>query len=819
MRVEIVVCDLTGLPLGAVETSEYSFVSRLNDAGDGSFSFQPTSELYDNLAPWSGMIVVLGGKGDVLWSGVPTKRRGTVQSGTVEVVASEWIHWLTRVAPGIYDDANFYYADYDEVRAGFIVNDLIDLIPQDQPGFIPVPLLPPAVDEGPIATLGEPLDTAERDDVWAVLQPLRDQGIEFWVKTSLEDGRYIPRVIVGNPLLDSNDQISLWYGSDVSSLDIVEDGSKMATRWRLQGVGEAVEKFASGTGMVLLDATKDYGDEFSLFTNPADDEEVELGLRADKLLAQSKQPSNWFQNVNVRPDSIVDPGDRVLLATPKLDSSSISGTVDVQGRVESVDRSLDRVTINLVEPEVDTDPLPPSVDYMSQQRRLDEGRRSLELRASTDRSRAKWTGSYGTVAATSGLTKGSSSRYRHNDMVRDGDWLMIANKPTSDRPAPQPEGDPFYGYDGTLTNTSTIASQVTVGQRYEFIVGAWLLGWRLWTTAGEHYVAYTVTDPEGARVKSLVGDYTATDTGWYEFAIDVLLISPGTKFDLLVVISETAPVETSWSGDWNYTTPNNPGEPVAGAINHSGKSKSLLQVSKTDYNSIYRGEDLLGLDVGDKIDSATITWTVQEVTDSGTYVDIAVEPQTQATPGVQGFTAHNVQPASLHYGKDADYWPTSPFPQVRGLFVADGTLDDTVLDDHAYGVDIKVQSAAVSPDWDLMALTGGSSGGEFPDTGWQDFELINGFTAYGNPDWYAHRYRRIGGIVYLNIMIGCGSSTEDTCGALPAGFRPSINTGYAAIKDGGTACHTEVISADGRISIKGRSSSWVMFNTSFPAEQ
>ena len=40
--------------------------------------------------------------------------------------------------------------------------------------------------------------------------------------------------------------------------------------------------------------------------------------------------------------------------------------------------------------------------------------------------------------------------YLAYDTVRDGSWLMIANKTTTDRPAPQASGDPVYIYPGVI---------------------------------------------------------------------------------------------------------------------------------------------------------------------------------------------------------------------------------------------------------------------------------------------------------------------------------------------------------------------------------
>jgi len=40
--------------------------------------------------------------------------------------------------------------------------------------------------------------------------------------------------------------------------------------------------------------------------------------------------------------------------------------------------------------------------------------------------------------------EGDYTTYEKNDVVKDGNWTMVANKQTSDKPAPLPIGDSFY---------------------------------------------------------------------------------------------------------------------------------------------------------------------------------------------------------------------------------------------------------------------------------------------------------------------------------------------------------------------------------------
>ena len=57
----------------------------------------------------------------------------------------------------------------------------------------------------------------------------------------------------------------------------------------------------------------------------------------------------------------------------------------------------------------------------------------------------------------------ASGEYNQYDVVRDGDWRMIANTTTSTRPAPQASGDAYYMYTGAIGSNSVVAKQVIIG--------------------------------------------------------------------------------------------------------------------------------------------------------------------------------------------------------------------------------------------------------------------------------------------------------------------------------------------------------------------
>ena len=368
----LLVCDLDGRPRGHAELVGFQATSALSDPGEADFTVRASPTLYQWLSPWQGMLVLTDSTNrQVLWSGVPVKRRGEVGSGTLTVIAREWTHWLTRVAPLIFDsgevpfDGYGDYEGFDGVTAGFVVKDLMDRVPQNRPGLRQCPLRAPSEFSGGRVVLGEPDVDVSRGSVWQMLQPVRDVGVEMWARTTLEDGLYVPRMVVGSPRLGDESPTPLWLGVNVSMATIEEDGDLMATRWRLKGGGESLEMFAdeAGSGVLppgedrlLLDESRDYRDEFV----DAADELQELQKRAVLMLSATVSPVRWFTEVKAAPEVFLEPGDAVVIASPALEGDPrVSEEFELFARVQSVQYSEGETTVTLLDRDVDDAPIMP----------------------------------------------------------------------------------------------------------------------------------------------------------------------------------------------------------------------------------------------------------------------------------------------------------------------------------------------------------------------------------------------------------------------------------------------------------------------------
>lgn len=306
--------------------------------------------------------------------------------------------------------------------------------------------------------------------------------------------------------------------------------------------------------------------------------------------------------------------------------------------------------------------------------------------------------------------------YQSNDVIRENEWTMVANKTTTDYPAPLPVGDPFYAYQGNNGIEYPInAKQIIFGNRYTSINTNKFLSFRIYTNIGYNYDVYIVEDPQGSKIIYPVINFTAENEGWAELNVNPLFILPGTEFDIVAIKDEKEPIVTTWQGNWNYTTPNNASTPNSGQISHANKLTNELRIHKTDNDGIDQSANLLSMSIGDKIKSPDIEWNIQNIIDRGVYISFEILPETQSSlDGVKIFTFETVTPAELKYISDDDYWLSSSI-QGKGIFIADGNYNDIVEDDNAYGIDIKVQQLELSPDWEILAYSGigsSNSGGE-----------------------------------------------------------------------------------------------------------
>ena len=298
----------------------------------------------------------------------------------------------------------------------------------------------------------------------------------------------------------------------------------------------------------------------------------------------------------------------------------------------------------------------------------------------------------------------SGQKYPPGSVVLDDGWQMVCVEPSgcTERPAPQAIGSEVYVYEGTIGSASLLARQLIVGNRYIWAEGSYLNGYRVNTVAGNSYVIYSQVGG-GALKQQLTLD--ATTTGWTEFTISPTLVQAGTVFSVFMTIAEPAPTPTTWNGDWDYDTPPNQSSPGAGVVMHANSTPDQMWFNKTDNLTGDRTADFATLEVGDVINANGSSWAIQNIADQGATILFTVAPTVQTAPdAVYNFVFETVTPTAITYAVDTGWWPTSTYPQVKGLFSDDG-IDNVVEDDNAYGVDLLVQAGTVSDQWDPLSYT------------------------------------------------------------------------------------------------------------------
>jgi len=299
--------------------------------------------------------------------------------------------------------------------------------------------------------------------------------------------------------------------------------------------------------------------------------------------------------------------------------------------------------------------------------------------------------------------------YQEFDFAIDGSYSGLANKVTTDRLAPQNVGVPGPLYTGANPTDTLTAKQLTVGQRYTWTLNGTVSAIRLYTVTGNSYRVFAVKDPLGVAIPDeLISQFTAENTGIQTIPIDPTIIYNGTTFDLYVAMEEPDPSPTTWTANYDYDTPQNPGTPGTGVIQQANSDSGNLHVHKTDSGSTDREAQLLALTAGDVVAALGMRWSLQAPpVDNGTYVSLAVAPATQGAPdGVIDFTFETVAATPITVVVDTDWWLGDA--NVAGRYRIDGGA--WVETEDQYSIDMEVQEVVLSDDWDLLPLGGGGGG-------------------------------------------------------------------------------------------------------------
>ena len=310
--------------------------------------------------------------------------------------------------------------------------------------------------------------------------------------------------------------------------------------------------------------------------------------------------------------------------------------------------------------------------------------------------------------------------YHAGSVVLDGAWTMIALVESEDRPAPQAFGDPAWeselGDTPAWTSTQTAATTIISGQRYAWFDAGWIRRARLWIPVAaadrEHELWMVFNPTTNPRYQQLIGAFTPTTTGWLTVGLGETPIPEGTVFDLLLVTEGTSGTPSSFSAPWDYKQSG--GNPSEGEINHQGNGWDM-RVNHIDDNDSNQQANLESVQVGGTISAGGFTWTVLLVDPRGDHTRYTVDPATRISENTYTFTFEWLSAITLDYVYITDWYNADheTHAEIKGYFSDEGydPSDLSKLNENAYGVDIEVQDAYISPDWDFLAHSALFGGG------------------------------------------------------------------------------------------------------------
>ena len=304
----------------------------------------------------------------------------------------------------------------------------------------------------------------------------------------------------------------------------------------------------------------------------------------------------------------------------------------------------------------------------------------------------------------------NGNTYLANQVVKDGNWLMVANKDTDDKPAPVPAGaeGSLYPDDTNLAEGIVTAAFIVYGVRFTASSTTFILGYAIKVKAGNEYKVFYTLDPENTTNTTEIAHILPTYDGWYEFNMNPTLIVQGTKLDLIVSETKPALAPTQHLANYTYSPINNFIAPLSGQITHAKTTLDKMHVHYIDADGIDQtgaGLALGTLTPGATIRAAGMEWSVTDIEDNLTYYTLTVAPAVRlTTEAVYEFAFEEQPDQALTYYIEEDYYLN--VPNAKGIFAVDEMPDATHITNHQYGLNVFVQGAYVSPDWEAMSYSG-----------------------------------------------------------------------------------------------------------------
>jgi len=331
--------------------------------------------------------------------------------------------------------------------------------------------------------------------------------------------------------------------------------------------------------------------------------------------------------------------------------------------------------------------------------------------------------------------------YYKNDVVRDGDWTMVANKQTTDAAAPQDQGQPHTSPpSGTAWTTASYTGVVKMITHFTTNQSGWFKQLRVRTASWDadtvtRITVWNVTDD----TLTIYDNPILKNDDWTVLALSSAIAPAGTEYEVWYEYYNSA-VASEIIGDWGSNA--GTGAPASQEFNIDDLTNpTILEIHHTDLDNGNRQVELDGVIADSIIDITEVGDNTRNITVKVTAIDTTDASSTKYTVSTVGNGAKDIRngrdceininaPIGIPsvYNVNADYWAINPpvYATVETHLEYDGVIQSgspalgspPASSTDAYGVELTFQHAAVSPDWDILSVvgTGGSGGGGTPTT-------------------------------------------------------------------------------------------------------
>jgi hypothetical protein len=321
--------------------------------------------------------------------------------------------------------------------------------------------------------------------------------------------------------------------------------------------------------------------------------------------------------------------------------------------------------------------------------------------------------------------------YNYQDVVRDGNWLMVANKQTQDRPAPQPIGEAINEYTAApVWNENSYTGVVVAGYEYELLKNGWLSEVEIYVpelsdSYNYRIIIINVTDPE-EPVAEVIDDPLLTENDWRTVKLTNYLVGAGSKFRVLIDVLNSGSA-TIVTGGWTYNGSSQIITVPASAGWTKNNDNDTIRIDKTDLDATDRSTELMSFITGTEIQFASTAapvntksfYVVGPPLDAGTYVEYSVSLIAEVgifpadTPTT--LNANIPAPQPTKFVDSVDFFVANPprdWCAITPILELNG-VPQSAIENTAFGVRLTFQEATSSDDWDAAAVSNiaGASGG------------------------------------------------------------------------------------------------------------